>query len=109
VPRTFYRIVSTNPPTWIDFASNRLRGRAPRGAEKADPGLWDGISVYADRLDAARTARRYPLLGAFIAELEIPDDAPITIRQTFQPTHHTLQSDPHFLLEQVVGVSPVRV
>jgi hypothetical protein len=109
VPRTFYRIVATGTPSRVDFASNKARGRAPRGAEKEDASLWEGISVYDDRLAAERTARRFPVLGGFIAELRIPDDAPVTYRQTFQPTHYTLWAEPDLLVGLIVAVSTVQV
>ena len=54
---TLYRIVSSNPPTILDFLSNQAKGRRMPDHAPETVGLWDGLSTYAtaDR----RGARHY--------------------------------------------------
>jgi hypothetical protein len=106
MPYRFYRIVGTNPPGEIDFSSNKAKGLPPRGPELVDPELHDDISVWDSREGAVRTVRRYPKIGAFIAELVIPDDATVRFRQTGDPGHYSIWAEPQDLLALVTGVSP---
>jgi hypothetical protein len=68
-----HRITRNNPPTVDDFKS-----RAELGHPKP-PGLpqrrWDGVSMWDDVERIRRMALRTPRLGAFIAELNVPDRA----------------------------------
>ena len=48
---------------------------------------------------------RSPRLGAYLVELEIPDDAPARIEQSGRNTQHmTVWAAPEYLMEQVVSV-----
>lgn len=106
---TYYRIVKARVPTLDDLTSLAARG-VPRplgGGLRAE--LHDGISVYAT-LDQARSkARAFPSLGRFVARLEIPDDAPVTVRRTLPGSrgHHTIWGEPAVLLGYVTAVEPV--
>ena len=102
--RIFYRIVETDPPVLRDFESNRAKGRPMRKRELAQPSLYAGISVYAKLTQARRTVRRYPRLGAAVAELRIPEDAPVAIQRTLGPGHYTLTGDASLLLSYVTAV-----
>ena len=96
-----YRVRRTWPPTINDFLSNAARGSPPRGPERTWPELHSGLSVYLTPERAADVARRLPFAQA-IGELEIPDDAPVTIRKTLGPGHFTVWGDPDVLLGCVV-------
>jgi len=105
--RTFWRIVRTNPPAEHDFLSNEARGLAPRNNDPDTLRLWSGISVYATRLQARRTATTYPFLGTFLAELRILDDGRVRWEKTRGRGHHTLWGDARTLLgcvERVLSV-----
>lgn len=108
VARAFHRIVRTNRPTTLDFTSNAALGRPLRDPSPEARRLWDGISVSATEAQARRRARQYPMLGRFIARLEIPDGAPVRVERTTRvPGHYTLWGDPAVLLWYVVAVQPV--
>src|SRR6266849_4946245 len=95
VARTFYRIVQTDPPTLADFTSHEARGRLPPDREPETLRLHAGLSVYATLAQARRKTRASPALGDYVAELQIPDDAPITWERTLTSSgHHTLWGPP---------------
>ena len=105
---TFYRIVQTNPPTVVDFLSGFDRGEQPPRRDPEAVRLWDGISVYATAPQARRTARKFSRLGSCLAQLDIPDDAPLRIERTrHHRGHHTIWGDPAYLLGCVAAVVPI--
>jgi hypothetical protein len=106
--RSFYRIVRTDPSTLWDFTSNEARGRRPRRPRDSEGRrLWRGLSHF-DSIDAARAAARHTLaLGAYIAEVEIPDGADLEIEQTGRAGHYTISGSPARLLGYVRRVAPV--
>ncbi len=104
---TFYRIVRTDPPTERDFLSHHALGRRPVNPTPEVLAHWDGVSVY-EREDQARgLARRRPWLGTYLAELRIPDGAPIRIHAWGSKGHYTLWADPGILNSCVTRVVPV--
>ena len=106
--RTFYRVVKTDPPALADFTSNAARGRPLPDPSPETRRLWAGLSVNATEAQARRRARQYPTLGAHIARLELPADAPVRVERTTRiPGHHTLWGEPAVLLGCVVAVVPV--
>lgn len=110
--RTFFRIVQTNPPTRRDFLSNQERQREPRpGTSEEVRQVWDGLSVHETEAQSRRQVREFPRLGAFVAELRIPDQrvGPIRWQRTFSrnPGHYTLWGDSDELLGYVVNIVPV--
>ena len=108
LPRRFYRIVKTDPPTRADFLSHEARGIRPRRPlNPRDRDRWRGVSHFDTPELARATARAAPHLGAFIAELHIPQGAPIRIEQTGRAGHYDIWADPAFLLASVVSVAPV--
>jgi hypothetical protein len=69
--------------------------------------LWDAISVYREREQAASLLARSPRLGAFLAELHIPEDGSIRIDlDNGGDGHCTLWGEPRDLLVLVVSVTP---
>lgn len=103
--RTFFRIVTSNPPTREDFLSHRALGRPL--TDPARVRQWEGVSVYGTAHQARKKARQYPTLGQYIAELRVPGDAPIEAERTGSSNHHTLWGTPEALLACVVGTNPV--
>jgi hypothetical protein len=66
------------------------------------------VSVNATEAQARRRARQYPLLGAYIARIEIPPAAAVRIeRMTRIPGHYTIWASSADLLGFVVAVVPV--
>lgn len=108
--RSFFRIVHTNPPGWLDFASHRVKKGTPRADLPAElRRIWDGVSVYDTEERARRLAKRRRYLGRFIAEVQIIDGGPIRYEKTTDdPHHYTLWADPDEIWQSVVRVAPVR-
>lgn len=105
--RTLYRIVKTDPPSPNDFVSHQERGRRPPN-DPAKARLWGGLSAYETLHQAQRTARMFPLLGQFIAEIAIPDDGRITYeRTTTSDGHYTVWGEPNDLLKRVTSVQAI--
>lgn len=106
--RTFYRIVLDDPPSRTDFLSDQARGkRRPTDSTKRD--LYEGLSVYSTLAQAVRKALDFPLLGGYVAELQIPEQGPIRIARTLPGSrgHHTFWGTPEEIHRCVVAVTPV--
>lgn len=104
---SYYRVTRNNPPTVTDFTSHAASGW-PAPAQPEGTRLWDGLSVYATEAQARRKARQIPLIGQFIAELQIANEAPVRVeRTTTSAGHHTIWGDAAYLLGCVVRVLPV--
>jgi hypothetical protein len=93
--RSFYRIVKDRIPTIEDFYSYRELG-IPTLDDPRTLRLAEGISVYETFAQAATQAQKYPALGQFIAELELPDDdSTITITPSgARSGHRTIWVEP---------------
>jgi hypothetical protein len=104
-----YRVVRADPPTVADFRSHEARGRpVPPGAPEESRRLWSGISVYDTEERARQTARDYPRLGAYIAELDIPEGGTVRAQRTTKSLgHYTLWGDAVAMLACVVAVRRV--
>jgi hypothetical protein len=111
VSTVVYRVVGTNPPTVNDFKSHMALGRVRPSTNPMKQHLFEGVSVL-DSLKAARDYRRQNRLpGQFIAELTIPDDAPLRLEKTgLWPHHYDIydadgnESDPSEILRCVTNV-----
>jgi hypothetical protein len=106
--RTFYRVVTTNPPTLIDFTSNAGKGKVLRRPDPEALLLWEGVSVSATEDQARLQARMTPWIGRYIAVLQIPEGGSIRWERTTRTRgHHTLWGEPADLLACVVSVMPL--
>ncbi len=77
-PRVLYRVTKTPTPVEVDFQSNLQRCRIPVPIERADPGVWAGLSAYDTLAGAEATARYYGFrIGRFVAELRFPAEASV--------------------------------
>lgn len=84
-PRDVFRLVRTNPPSEIDFRSQR--------AEKPDHTFSDecqarGLSVHAERRDSEKALRLPTLRGRLVCRLRLGAGAG-EILQTGRYSHHT--------------------
>ena len=77
--RMFYRLVKTNPPTSNDMLSQAALHKPPPRPDPEFLVRWAGLSVF-DNEDEVRDLgrRRRWKIGAYIAILRVPDDAPFT-------------------------------
>ena len=105
--RVFYRVVRTNPPTRDDFKSYLALGKLP-GPNPTPRRLraWAGVSVYDTEAVARAKASDYDL-GPYVAELHIPEEAPIQAEGPGQSGHYNLYGEPEDLLRFVVSVKRV--
>jgi len=103
-PRTLYRVIRSRHPSWADFLSNLVRDQPARQAEIGNLAEWAGVSTFEDLEEARDRAQRFPILGRYIAELVIPDDAPVLIEPSVGPGHWTIVGGPGLLLRYVARV-----
>jgi hypothetical protein len=107
-PTRFFRVTESNPATLWDFLSSERRGRQLRRRTPDLERLFAGLSVFETLEQARRQAETYPRLGRFIAEIEIPLDAPIECQRTTRTEGHwTIWARPDYLLERIVMVTSV--
>ena len=107
MPRTLYRIVRANPPTLKDFMSDAALGEPPP-LDPEQARLHDGISTFNTEQQARRKAQAYPILGRYLADLTLPDNAPVRIERTLVSRgHQTVWADPAYLLAHVASVARV--
>ena len=105
--RTFYRIIKTSEQQLADFMSDAALGE-PAPIDPAHARLHDGISVFNTEQQARNKAQAYPVLGSYIAVIELPDDAPANYERTLKTRgHYTLWGDPAYLNGLVVSIVPV--
>jgi hypothetical protein len=108
MPRVFYRLVRSTPASFVDVLSKSALGEPLREDTPENRRLWQGISVYATEAQARRKGRASPMLGRYIARIELPDDSPIVSeRTTTSGGHHTLWGDPWLILAAITHVVPV--
>ncbi len=106
--RTYWRIALTNPPTRRDFLSHAALGRRLLDPDPQRVRHAEGTSVYATEAQARRQARRYPILGGWLAEVRLPAGGAVEVERTLgRPGHHTIWGDPDVLLANVIQVVPV--
>jgi len=103
--RILFRIVTTDPPTLVDFTSNATRGRPLQNPTSERRRQWAGLSAFATAAQARRNARKFPQLGLFIAMLVVPDDGSVHLERTGSSGHHTIWGSPAFLLSCVAQVT----
>ncbi len=106
--KLLYRTVRSDPPTRMDFASDREVGKA----KPERPNLmrrWEEFSTFETLEQAREKATAFPTQGAFIACIAIPDDGRITYERTGRaPGHHTVWGDPDVLFGCFIAVYRMR-
>lgn len=104
-----YRIVEHNPPTREDMLSYQALGIPLRVSAPETLRESRGISLY-NTLQQARSqaVRLQRPEHRFIAELQIPGDAPVTIERTGRRGHQTLWGSPDGILGYITRVGPIR-
>jgi hypothetical protein len=106
LPRIIYRSILGAEPTDDDFRSYADLGRRPRSNDPEFLERWRGVSMYDTYRQARKNARAVNWrIGAYIAELHIREDAPVTYRGPGPTGHWDLYDvDPAFLRGCVVRV-----
>lgn len=77
-----YRVTKSNPPAVEDMMSHWDLGRRPARQEddpkyEGDKAAYEEVSVFVTAEEAAAKARARHL-GDYIAELEVPDETPMS-------------------------------
>ena len=81
MPRHFYRLVRTNPPTVWDMLSQAARRQPSPRHDDAFVREWQGLSVFDTYQAAKELGLRFRWRhGQYIAILQVPDEAPISYR-----------------------------
>ena len=104
-----YRLTRSNPPAESDFVSAWDLGRRPpaglRGRERIrQEEAYKALSMLRTREAALRYARKYPGLGSFLCEMEIPDQARVTNGGDHASVHG---AEPKLALTWVLSTVPV--
>lgn len=106
-----WRIVKTDErgdPAFLDsLRSNYDLGRPPRRREEHWSIVHMGISTFSDPRAAAGTARKWPVIGEWVAQIALTHGQGFNVAHTGMPGHLTLWGDPIKLLEAVVDIVAV--
>jgi hypothetical protein len=86
------------------------RGRRLRRPDPELDRLLSGVSVFETLEQARQQARKYPQLGQYIAEIDVPLDSTIECERTTRTDGHwTIWASPSELLQRVVMVTSVEL
>lgn len=106
-----YRIVrepDPGSPAYADsFRSHAELGLPPRGPEQSHPLVYEGISVFESREAAVETARKFPVIGSYVAELLVAAETGARFFRWGANGHLTLWGDPLKLAGATVDTIPV--
>lgn len=103
-----YRLVEHDPPTLDDMRSYHELGIPLRVRTAETVRQASGISLYNTEQQARNQAGRLQRPEhRFIAELQIPANAPVTIERTGRRGHYTLWESPDVILGFVTRVVPI--
>ncbi len=109
MPRIFYRLVRTNPPTADDFKSHQelgIRFRRPLDTEALR--ISFGVSVSDDPVKLVRKIATFPELGSFLATVRIDEVGPVRWEKTTKRgDHYTLWGTAGEILFCVERIEPV--
>jgi hypothetical protein len=109
-PRSIFRVVKQNPPAPSSFLSVAAQGRGPKGATQAALLTWLAVSTFTTAAEARKTARMFPKMGAWIAEVDLRalrSNNWISSWPSSQGHIDLYNVDPGDLSQAVVAVQPV--
>lgn len=93
-PLRLHRILQTEQPTQADFMSKAHLGIPCPVSDPEVRERWTGLSLFGSEEQARRVSRRLPMLGSYIAALDIPPAAGARAEPTAGPGHYTIGGDP---------------
>jgi hypothetical protein len=110
-PLVVFRITRSDrayDPVLLDsFKSNYELGRPPRRTEVTFTPTHMGISVYLAQERARETARAFPKIGEYIAEVRLAPDSGAAYALTAEPGHLTVWGRALALVSHVIDIVPV--
>jgi len=89
-----YRILRSERPTEDDFKSKLHLGIPCPVPDPEIQQRWTGLSLFGSEEQARRVVRRLPMLGSYIAAIDVPPGAGMRAEPTTGPGHYTLGGDP---------------
>lgn len=101
-----YRIVKEEGPTAEDFTSKMMQGHWPQRRDRQHPNEWVGLSMFDSAELARRMARRFPILGTWVATVQL-DPRRVIVAKTFGEGHYTVWGHPLAGLDAVAEIEPV--
>lgn len=112
-PLTVYRIVRSDnveDPVFVNSLRSHYEMKAePRYIEKRAASIHMGLSVFMTRAQAAETAKKWPAIGTFVAQLELTAGHGFNFADTAGPGHLTLWADPVKLARVAGDITSVEV
>jgi hypothetical protein len=93
-PLRLYRILLNNPASARDFMSKAQLGIPCPVSDPEVQERWRGLSLFGSEEQARRVVRRLPMLGSFIAALDIPPGAGLRAEPTPGPANYDQDDDP---------------
>jgi hypothetical protein len=93
-PCRLYRIIQNNPASEDDFMSKAQLGISCPVPDPEVQRRWTGLSLFGSEDQARRVVRRLPMLGSYLAALDIPPGSGIRGEPTTGPGHYALGGDP---------------
>jgi hypothetical protein len=103
-----YRIVrgaDRSAPAVLDsLRSHYERGAPPRGYERRLAVIHMGLSVFSALAAARAMALKWPMIGTFVAELDLEPESGFCLADTGQPGHWTLWGRPLQLLGSIADI-----
>ncbi len=107
-----YRIVrgaDRSAPAVLDsLRSHYERGAPPRGYERRLAVIHMGLSVFSTPSAAGAIALKWPMIGTFIAELNLEPEHGFCFADTGQRGHRTLWGRPLQLLDSIADIVPMQ-
>jgi hypothetical protein len=93
-PLRLYRLLQNNQASEHDFMSKAQRGIPCPVSDPEVQERWSGLSLFGSEEQARRVTRRLPMLGSFIAALDIPPGAGLRAEPTPGPGNYPPDEDP---------------
>ena len=93
-PLRLYRIIQNNPASERDFMSKAQLGIPCPVRDPEVQRRWTGLSLFGSEEQARRVVKRLPMLGSYLAALDIPPGAGMRAEPTTGPGHYLLGGDP---------------
>jgi hypothetical protein len=108
-----YRIVrgaDRSAPAVLDSLRSHYEwGAPPRGYERRLAVIHMGLSVFSTQAAARAMALKWPMIGTFIAELNLEPEHGFCLADTGQRGHWTLWGRPLQLLDSIADIVQVEV
>ncbi len=92
------------PAVLESLRSHYEQGAPPRGYERRLAVIHMGLSVFSTQAAARAMALRWPMIGTFIAELNLEPEHGFCLADTGQRGHWTLWGRPLQLLGSIVDI-----